>query len=141
MKKLIGLGLALALFSSCSDDDSSVNMDNLIGKWYYVSVTANGETELYDDHEVCGKDYIEFSADGTLTSVDVWDCDGTTPVTDVESVMYTTSGNKITAMASGLSSTVTVTKLTSGELEISYRGDDDGDGDEETVIDTYSSTP
>lgn len=142
MKKVIGLGLAMALFASCSDDDSSssVNMNNLEGKWYYVSTNANGETEPYDDHEPCGKDYIEF-ADGILTDVDVWDCDGNTPVTEEYSMAYTVSGNKITASAGGETQTVTVKKLTSSELKIAYRDDDDGDGDEETITETYSRNP
>ncbi|MCW4468174.1 lipocalin family protein [Flavobacterium sp. MFBS3-15] len=144
MKKVIGLGLAVALFASCSDDDSSsgsINPDNLLKKWYYVSVNANGETELWDDHEACGKDYIEFSSGGVLTNVDVYGCDGNTPLTDVFNAAYTVNGNKITATAGGETQTVTIKKLTASELKVAYTTDYDGDGDEETVTETYSSNP
>ncbi len=145
MKKLIGLGLAVALFASCSDDDGGIDKNKLMGKWYNVSTNANGETELYDDHEVCGKDYIEFASGGIFRSVDVYGCEGTAAVSDTETGTYTTSGNKLTVGFSGENvegeDTVTVTKLTASELKISYRDDDDGDGDEETIIVTYTSTP
>lgn len=144
MKKVLGLGLAVALFASCSDDDkggSSVDMDNLVGKWYYVSATANGETEMYDDHETCGKDYLELTSDNMVKFGDVYGCDGTTPQLEEATIgAYTVSGKKVMFVSAEGNQTLTVKKLTSSELKVSYTDDWDGDGDEETITETYSST-
>ncbi|AWH84759.1 hypothetical protein HYN59_06315 [Flavobacterium album] len=141
MKKVLGLSLALAFFASCSDDDGPVDMGKLTRKWYQVSTEANGETEPYDENEVCGKDYIEFISGGTFKSVDVYDCDGTMPLMDTSTDTYTTSGHTITVGSGSNTGSVTVEKLNSNELKISYQDDWDGDGDEEKVIETYTSTP
>lgn len=141
MKKLIGLGLALALFASCSDDDSSsVNLDNLEGKWYPVSTKVAGETFEYE-HMPCAKDYIEFVAGGVYRTYEVWDCDGNTVSdSDQEVGTYSTDGNKLTVTIDGDASTVTVKKLTGSTLNVSYKYDMDEDGeDDTTVTEIYSS--
>jgi len=143
MKKLIGLGFALALFASCSDDDSSsVNMDNLEGKWYPVSTKVAGETIEYE-HETCAKDYIELLEGGVYKTYEVWGCEGNTVTdSDTETGTYTTSGNKITITLNGDPNTINVTKLTSSSLHVSYKYDMDEDGeDETTVTEIYSRNP
>lgn len=113
-------------------------MSLLQGKWYFVSTSINGETELYDDHEPCGKDYLEFLPNNVIKQVDVWDCDGNNPVSSEYEATYTTSGNKITLGVEGQSNTVTVQKLTNSELEVTYKEDWDEDGNEETIIERMS---
>lgn len=91
-KFLSGLLIAF-LFVGCSSDDnggSSVDINKLYGKWYYHSQTIGGHTIPYDDHEPCGKDYLEFLENGIVRNVDVWDCEE-----DVDVAPYSVSGNKI----------------------------------------------
>jgi len=141
MKKLLGLGLALALFASCSDDDSSssVNMDNLSGKWYPVSTKAGDETFEYE-HESCAKDYLEFAASGVFKTYEVWGCTGSQVSDSDESTgTYSVSGNKVTIAIDGGTETVTVKKLTSSTLHVTYREDMDEDGEADiTVTEIYS---
>lgn len=140
MKKFLALGcLTALLFASCSDDDSSsVDMSKLVGKWYNASITANGQTIPYDDNEVCGKDYIEFTSDKVVKQVDVYDCDGNTPVSDSYSGTYSTDGNKITITIFEQSATATVTRLDGNTLSVTYKEDFDEDGDTEDVTETYT---
>ncbi len=136
MKKIFTLGLGLLMLASCSsDDDNSIDAAKLTDKkWYYGTTKVLGQTIPYDDHEECGKDYIEFLSTGTLRNVDIWDCEE-----DVFSIPYTLKGNKVTVSAFGETMTVTIRKVTNTVLEISYKEDFDDNGTEETVIETYTN--
>ncbi|MBF6641546.1 lipocalin family protein [Flavobacterium sp. J49] len=131
MKKLSLFSLAiLSIFTiSCSSDDSPTTSGDLIGKWYFKEYKVAGQTIPYDDHEECGKDYIQFNANGTGANVDVWDC-----VEDIALFNYTRSGNNITVTSDGESDTVQITELSSTTLKIKTISDFDDDGDNETVL-------
>ncbi|MFN3967312.1 lipocalin family protein [Flavobacterium sp.] len=131
MKKLSLFSLAiLSSFAiSCSSDDGPTTSGDLIGKWYFKEYKVQGQTIPYDDHEECGKDYIQFNDNGTGANVDVWDC-----VEDIASFTYTRSGNSLTITSDGVSDTVQITELSSANLKIKTTSDFDDDGDDETVI-------
>lgn len=134
MKKILAFGAFALLLTACSDDDGpSINYNNLYKKWYNVGFKVNGNTIPYDDHEVCGKDYIEFS-ESTVSFVDVYGCDGGVQAgSDV--LPYTRNGRNITADGE----TVKIKKLTSTALEIEVIGDYDEDGDDDTIVNVYTS--
>jgi hypothetical protein len=135
MKKLLSLAMAAALLMSCSDDDGpSVNMDELTGqKWYYNSYKVAGQTIPYDDNETCGKDYLEFFANGVVNDVDIWDCE---PY--VDSAAYNVTGKTITIIMDGDMITGTIKELTSKKLIIEDTFDYDGDGTDEKVQVIYT---
>jgi hypothetical protein len=114
---------------SCSSDDGPSTSGDLIGKWYFKEYKVQGQTIPYDDHEECGKDYIQFNNDGTGANVDVWNCEE-----DIASFTYTRSGNTLTITSDGVSDTVQITELSSANLKIKTTSDFDDDGDDETVI-------
>ena len=135
--RLLFLGLAALMLTSCSnDDDNSTSIDSteLTKKWYYSSTVFGGTTFPYDDHEACGKDYIEFVEGGVLRDVDVWDCEE-----DVYLMAWDLNGNKIT-LSDGLDTAVgTIKKLTDSELHVQSKYDYDDDGDMETVIEKFTA--
>ncbi|MBP8156991.1 MAG: lipocalin family protein [Flavobacterium sp.] len=135
MKKLNLLSLAiLSSFAiSCSSDDGPTTSGDLLGKWYYKEYKVAGETIPYDDHEACGKDYVQFNADGTGANVDIWDCQ-----MDAAFFTYTKSGNSITATSDGVSDTVQIVELSATTLKVKISYDFDGDGDDESVIEVYT---
>lgn len=130
MKKFLGLAMAATLLVSCSDDDGpSVNLDNLVGqRWYYNSYKVSGETIPYDDNEPCGKDYMEFFANGVANDVDVWECD---PY--LTTAAYNVAGKTLTIITNGEMVTSTIKELTSRKFVIEDTFDFDGDGTEEKV--------
>lgn len=69
---LLSVFTVLFLFSCSSDDNGgSIDTQKLLGKWYFYSLTENGEEELYD-HDgspQCGEDYLNFKSNGTLDDV------------------------------------------------------------------------
>ncbi len=127
--------IAVSIFAaSCSsDDDSATTSGELTGKWYYKEYKVAGETIPYDDHEACGKDYIQLNADGTGSNVDVWDC-----VEDAAPFTYTRSGNNVTITSDGVSDTGQITELSSTTLKVKISYDFDGDGDDESVTEVYT---
>ncbi len=126
----LSIFLLLGLFVlSCSSDDGATTSGDLIGKWYFKEYKVQGQTILYDDHEECGKDYIQFNVDGTGANVDVYNC-----VEDVAPYTYTRSGNNITVISDGTADTVQITELSSTTFKFKTRYDFDDDGDEESVI-------
>lgn len=131
MKKfnLLALAILSSFAISCSSDDGPSTSGDLIGKWYFKEYKVQGQTIPYDDHEECGKDYIQFNNDGTGANVDVWNCEE-----DVASFTYTRSGNTLTITSDGVSDTVQITELSSANLKIKTTSDFDDDGDDETVI-------
>lgn len=128
--------LATSLFVfSCSSDDEPTTSGELTGKWYFKEVRVQGQTIPYDDHEECGKDYIQFNANGTGANVDVYNC-----VEDSAPYTYTRSGNNITITSDGQSDTVQITELSSTTLKVKSTYDYDDDGDEEQVIEVLTRT-
>lgn len=98
MKKLICLAfVALAACSGIDDAPTPVQTPpqtngNIYGKWYYKDSVVAGNIFPYDDHEPCGKDYIEFYDVNMVKSVDVWDC-----VEEIDFVgTFTKNGNQLT---------------------------------------------
>lgn len=131
MKKVCVLSLLIfsAFAISCSSEDGPSTSGDLTGKWYFKEYKVQGQTIPYDDHEACGRDYIQFNADGTGANVDVWDC-----VEDIAPFSYTKSGNNLTITSDGVSDIVRITELSSANLKIKTTSDFDDDGDDETVI-------
>ena len=67
--------LSLGLFTACEVEDDSPNdtqqiNEELLGIWYFDAMIVQDEEIPYDDHEECGKDYIEFNNYGTYQQVD-----------------------------------------------------------------------
>lgn len=133
--KFITMALVAGLAFSCSSSDDADTSGELIGKWYYKEYKVFGETIPYDDHEACGKDYIQFNADGTGANVDIWDC-----VPDAAPYTYTRSGNTITITSDGESDTAQIIELSDTTLKAKRHYDFDEDGDDETVIEIYTRT-
>ena len=137
MKKILTLVLGLTMMAACSsDDDGSSTVDNskITKKWYHNSTIIFGQEFPYDDHEECGKDYVEFLVNGTFKDVDVWDCE-----LDVETVTWKLEGSKLTLVFPDGSKELIVSKLTETVLEVTHQEDYDGDGAEETVISTFTN--
>lgn len=136
MKKLFFSFFVLAAcLTSCSNDDDK-NDDNtgnttemLVKKWYYESTIYNGVTEPYDDHEECGRDYLEFLENGVLREVDVWDCEiysdeGTWELIGEEQLRLSMYGDYINAK---------VLLLNENELRLEIAFEEDED-DREIII-------
>lgn len=136
MKKIFALGLGILMLASCSNDDNSNSIDSskLTKKWYFSTTKVFGQTFPYDDHEECGKDYLEFLSSGILKSVDIWDC-----IPYSEDGAWVLEGNKITVSVDGEVSTGTIDKLTDTELQLTIQGDFNGDGNNETIVSTFTS--
>ena len=134
--KILKLSVVVALTTlafSCSSDDGPSTSGELTGKWYYKEYKVAGQTIPYDDHEACGKDYIQFNTNGTGANVDVWDCED-----DIAPFTYTRTGNSITVSSDGFSDTAQITELSSTILKIKVVYDFYDDGDEQTVIEVYT---
>jgi hypothetical protein len=73
MKKIYFLLFALSFIACNNDDDNSTTPEtpSILGKWYYGDMVVDGEVIPYDDHEDCGKDYIEFYDVDKIRSVDI----------------------------------------------------------------------
>ena len=136
MKKIFTLGLGILMLASCSSDDSgsSIDASKLTKKWYYSTTKVLGQTFPYEDHEECGKDYIQFIDGGVFKDVDVWDCEEYEDVAN-----WTLDGKKITLTFFGQSTTATIQKLTDTSLQVTYKDDFNEDGKDETVVQTYTS--
>lgn len=87
---LLSVFAVLFLVSCGSDDNGGIDTSKLLGKWYYHSFVVEGMTYPYNDHEDCGKDYLDFLENGIVKNVDIWECEE-----DVETAHYSVSGNKI----------------------------------------------
>lgn len=135
MKKLMLLCLLTGL-ASCSDDSSSsINTNHLTGhKWYVDSYKYAGNTIPHTSDE-CGRDYLEFFTNGTVTFTEVYNCE---EYTDVDT--YSLNGNTITRTGEdGSVSTGTIKQLTTAKLIIENISDVDEDGDPDTVQTIYTS--
>ena len=136
MKKFLTLALGLILFASCSsdDNDNAIDSSKLSKKWYFSDARIAGVSIPYDDHEECGKDYLEFIAGGVLKDVDVWDCE---VYEDVGS--WTLAGNKVTvSFPEEGSQTATISKLTDTALEITFTESEVEGGPQVTIMQTFT---
>lgn len=132
MKKLIYLAL-FALSLSCSDDDNAPEEITILGKWYHKETVINSEVIPYDDHETCGKDYIEFYDTNKIKSIDVWGCQE-----DLDWIgTFTKVGNQLTIYNVDVSRTVEITELTSSNLSYTFNYDVDGDGTLENITERF----
>jgi hypothetical protein len=135
MKKLIGLGLAVVLFASCSADNEKAK-SKLFNRWYNVSTVENGVTTPYE-HKSCAKDYIEFNSSEVFRSYTVLACNGT-EVGQVkrEAGTFTKQNNVVTISVEGQPDRmITVKTATATNLTTSVM-----DGNHE-VLYNYTSTP
>jgi hypothetical protein len=83
----------------------------------------------YDDHEECGKDYIEFNDDGTYQQVDIWGCEDI----DAEGT-YTATENTISLTLTDSETVVLdIATLNADVLLIEGMEDFDEDGEDESV--------
>ncbi|HEX9979961.1 MAG TPA: lipocalin family protein [Flavobacterium sp.] len=140
--RILTLGAAILLLASCSsDDDTKIEYDKLTQKWYFVSERVGGETFPYEDHEDCGKDYIQFLTDNSVRYVDVYGCEADEPLETVQEATWTRNGKTITVQTFAGSQELVIQKLTTSTLEIKSVYDYDEDGDDETVIERYTNNP
>ncbi len=138
MKKIVVFAFtALLSLLSCSSDDSvNVSEEKLAKKWYHKSSQANGSTEAYE-HMPCGKDYIEFLADGTYKEFYINECE---PTVSGESIgNWVLEGNTVSVAIEGESYGGKITKLSDTVLQITFVADYDDDGDEENVRVNFTS--
>jgi hypothetical protein len=133
--KLIALVSLSAMVFSCSSDDGATTSGVLTGKWYNKETKVMGETIPYDDHEPCGKDYLQFNEDGTGAFVDIYECN---PYSDP--FTYTRSGNDVTITNGVTADTGRIIELSSATLKVKLHYDYDEDGDEEDVIEIYTKS-
>lgn len=127
--------LSFGLFTACDTDDDSpeetqqINT-NLVGIWYIDDMIVEGEEIPYNDHEDCGKDYVEFNEDGTYRQIDIWGCEEDV---DAEGT-YTANENTISLTLTGREMVVMdIVTLNSEELLVEGMEDYDEDGEEEVV--------
>lgn len=85
------------MLSSCSkDDEGNVEENEILGKWFYVSTTVNGEKEVFNTE--CEKgSYVEFFSDGVM----VWkEIDNEDPCEyDQSSIDYKLAGDVLEIVA------------------------------------------
>ncbi|MGV3697624.1 lipocalin family protein [Flavobacterium sp.] len=131
--KVTMLAVLSGLAFSCSSDDGATTSGDLTTRWYNKETRVLGETLPYDDHEECGKDYLQFNDDGTGVFVDIYLCD-----TYSDPFTYIRSGNDVTITDGSFSETARIIELSDSTLKVKLRYDYDDDGDEEDVIEVYT---
>ncbi|MEB0263309.1 MULTISPECIES: lipocalin family protein [unclassified Mucilaginibacter] len=110
MKKLLFIALLLTActlaFTGCkksSENPSSVSKSQITGKWFYVKIVEDGDTETFTDGE-----YIDFNENGTANDS-----------MDNDNGQWSLSGNKLTIVSNNQTHVATVDKITNNELVIS----------------------
>lgn len=131
--KLAALAVLSGIVFSCSSDDGATTSGNLLGKWYNKESRIGSQVFPYDDHEPCGKDYIEFKADGSGAFVDIYECN---PYSDP--FLYVRNGNNVTVTTADGPETAEITELSSTTLKVKVYYDYDGDGDDDTITEIYT---
>lgn len=138
MKKLCFLLLIAGFVGCSSDEDNNTSVPDqeasIYGKWYYKDIMVNDNTYPYDDHEECGKDYIEFYDTNKVRSVDIWDCEEDI---DGEGNFTITADNMLTIVAGEITTTVEIIELSSTKLSYTYTTDWNEDGVEDTIIENF----
>ncbi len=115
MKKLLFILLLLTActlaFTGCKksgENPSSVSKSQITGKWFYVKIIEDGDTETFTDGE-----YINFNENGTAYDS-----------MDNDNGQWSLSGNKLTIVSNNETNVATVDKITNSELVISSTDDD-----------------
>ncbi len=136
MKKICFLLLSISFIGCNNDDDNSSvpeTQASILGKWYFKDTIIDEETYPYDDHEDCGKDYIEFYDVDKFRAIDVWDCEEDI---DTEATFFVTN-NILTIVDNGEPMTAEIVELSATKLSYTYTADIDGDGVDETFIENF----
>lgn len=125
MKKISLILLSLFLFS-CSKNDKEQSSVSITGKWYFKETVVNGTTFPYEDHETCGKDYLEFYGTNGIKSVDIFGCEADVDWTGT----YSLTGSNLTITNANIGETIhcQVIELTSNSLIYKFNYDTNGDG-------------
>lgn len=135
MKRIIFI-LIVVCISSCSKDDDyySQSAQSIYGKWYYKETVINNTTYPYDDHEPCGKDYIEFYDTNKIKGVDIWNCEE-----DIDWIgTFTKSNNSLTISNGFENRVVEIIELNSTSLSYKFFFDENGDGINELYIEKFT---
>lgn len=134
MKKTI-IGFISLIIISCSGDDNetTTNEASIYGKWFHKEIVVNTIVFPYDDHEPCGKDYIEFYDQDKIRSIDVWACEE-----DIDWIgTFIKVNNTLTVSNGNESRTVEIIELNSNSLIYQYEFDEDDDGTVEHYIEKF----
>ncbi|WP_037320179.1 lipocalin family protein [Salegentibacter sp. Hel_I_6] len=126
--------LSFGLFTACDTDNDSAETQqlnaDLFGTWFIDAMIIEGEEIPYNDHEDCGKDYVEFNEDGSYRQIDVWGCEEDV---DAEGT-YTANENTISLTLNDREMVVMdIVTLNSETLLVEGLEDVDDDGEEEVV--------
>jgi hypothetical protein len=134
MKYFFLSAIAIALVSCSKDDPAPTPLPaaTIDGKWYPRDTVIDGVVYQYDDHEACGKDYIEFYGGNRVRSVDILDCE---PNIEFEGLysLYT----NLLAINDGVDAFGGTVTLTYTTLVFSYAMDENEDGVNEQHVETY----
>ena len=121
------------LFSCSKDNEQEQMAQSIYGKWYHKEIVINNIIFPYDDHESCGKDYLEFYDENKIRSIDVWVCQENVDwIGD-----FLKSGNNLTISNGSESRTVEIIELTAHSLVYKYAFDQDNDGTVENYIEKF----
>ncbi|WP_159800349.1 lipocalin family protein [Flavobacterium sp. MK4S-17] len=137
--KLFALGFAALFMVSCSDDDNEavIRKSELTRTWYPASYKVGNTVTPHDHQAGCNRDNISFDEEGSFMQVEYAEgCAVTTSTGE-----YSVSGNRITINIGEQTTVGTIKELTENKLVVVTKYDFDGDGDEETVRETYASAP
>lgn len=135
MKKLTLLVIVLITLSCSKDDEQHVQTEQSIyGKWYHKEIVVNNVTTPYDDHEPCGKDYLEFYDQNKIKSIDVWSC-----VEETDWIgTFIKSNNNLTISNGSEIRNVEIIELNENSLIYKYDFDDNNDGINEHYIEKFT---
>lgn len=139
MKRGVCFLLLMVSLVSCNNDDDNSSLPlpepevSILGKWYYKDIIINDEVIPYDDHESCGKDYIEFYDVDKIRAIDVWNCEEDL---DWEANFFKTN-DMLTLVEDGITTTVEIVELSATKLSYTYTTDWNEDGVEDTVIENF----
>lgn len=138
MKKLILVSIIIILVG-CSKEENPTILpvqveESIYGKWFYKEIIVNNITIPYDDHEPCGKDYIEFYEENKIRGVDIWDCQQ-----DIDWIgTFLKTNTNLTIYNGGQSRTVEIVELNTNSLIYKYDYDDNNDGINEKYIEKFT---
>jgi hypothetical protein len=115
MKKLLFIMLILTAgtfaLTGCKksgENPPSVSEGQIVGKWSYVKIVEDGDTDTFTDGE-----YIEFKADGTAYDS-----------MDDDNAQWSVSGNNLTVISNNQTNVAQIQKLTKTEMVLYYKGAD-----------------
>lgn len=107
---------------------------SILGKWYHKEMVINNVVFQYDDHEPCGKDFIEFYNINKIRSVDIWSC-----AEDVNWIGTFSKINNTLKIKNGTEERIVeIVTLSSNSLSYKYTFDGNNDGINENYIETFN---